>query len=233
MALVTSGPAAWATCTPAGNFVCSAPSKAAVPAVAFSRARRLSPWRDFVIPVVVISSWSSRNGDAVPCSPLAPLLAVDPIKKPPPALESVCPQGGGVACPVRNRPCVAVSADGGARHLLYKLRANSRRRDKSSPYQADSASAGARCRACGRAELPASGPCCKNFVQRKIQTCSGAPDRPGRKVGGDGVGIESRSGECPDPVVRLARHTRLRAGDRRVVKVGAKDCLGGGQEFGR
>jgi hypothetical protein len=48
-----------------------------------------------------------------------------PIEKPPPALESVSPQGGCVACPVRNKTCVpsAVTAALGA--WLFKLRAKS------------------------------------------------------------------------------------------------------------
>ena len=41
----------------------------------------------------------------------APLLAVDQIKKPPLTLESVCPQGGGVACSVRDKARGAVSGD--------------------------------------------------------------------------------------------------------------------------
>ena len=62
IALVTSGPAAWAICTPPGNFVCKAPNSAAVPAPALSNVRRLIAVF-FVVPksfVSLVVIWLDR-----------------------------------------------------------------------------------------------------------------------------------------------------------------------------
>jgi hypothetical protein len=58
-------------------------------------------------------------------SPRVPLSRSGPTRETPPpqAPESVSPEGGGVADPIRNRICGAISGDGVASHALYKLRA--------------------------------------------------------------------------------------------------------------
>ena len=111
------------------------------------------------------------------------------------------------ALPVRSaiRPCVAVSADGRTRHLLYKLRANSRRRDKSSSYQADSPR-GVAARA-GRRRGPTArnrGHAANTLCSAKSRTRSSrAPDRPAVEMGGD-----RRRGRRP---VRRTRRFHRRA----------------------
>ena len=69
LAFFTSGPAAWAMWTPPGNFVCRAPSNAAVPAVAFNRARRLNPRRDFIPVIPVVAIWVRRPLETVSLFP--------------------------------------------------------------------------------------------------------------------------------------------------------------------
>ena len=236
--MVTSGPAASATCTPNGKFRLQAPTSAAVPAVVRKKARRLSPRRalDPMSLVVVIDVDCPFDQSRCSRRPLVRVFRRPKNKKavapgarkrlPPGRRRCLSGPRSGLAAPSAATASLSILFTSfvpswtWAEHLNYfnRLARMSGTGTDAGP---------SRC-------CPLQAQSCKIFVHCKnhagdggLHVRDGSPSSRGARR----CCWDRRPGRQRHRCRRLARplHQRLRPG-RRIVKIGPEDRLRGGEQ---